>query len=111
VRPTLSPTASPTAIPIKYSKSSLVLGIGAGTLTIIVLAVALAFVFCLSEGCERNEKSSSRIVASLVFAAVFLALVLAPRENEFEDQTTTVTDANSDVSAAAAPRFVRSARV
>jgi hypothetical protein len=95
--PTISATASPTVIPITFSKSSLVMGIGAGTLTIIVLAVALAVVFCLSEGCERNDKTGSRVISSAIFGIIFLALIFAPRENQTIDTTTTVTDSNSNL--------------
>jgi hypothetical protein len=75
------------------------MGIGAGTLTIIVLAVALAVVFCLSEGCERNDKTGSRVISSAIFGIIFLALIFAPRENQTIDTTTTVTDSNSNVRA------------
>jgi uncharacterized membrane protein len=57
---------------------------GAGTFTIIVLSVALTIVWCISDGCGLKAKVCSRCSATLVYAAIFLALVFAPRESKYQ---------------------------
>eukprot|EP01040_Poterioochromonas_malhamensis_P003647 gene3647-3897_t len=80
--PSIMPTLAPTEADL--TPSTLVVGMGVGTFTIIFLSVALAFVWCVSDGCGLNAKGFARCASTIVYAAVFLALVFAPRESKYQ---------------------------
>jgi 4-amino-4-deoxy-L-arabinose transferase-like glycosyltransferase len=60
--------------------STLVLGMGVGTFITIFFAVILLFIFCLSGPCDAERKIVWRSTSVVVFLAIFLGLLYAPRE-------------------------------
>lgn len=48
-----------------------------------MLTVILTSVWCLSDGCTIKPKFCSRFLSSILYAAVFITLVFAPREDKF----------------------------
>ena len=80
------PTQMPTVTPAQgdLTPSSLVMGMGVGTLTIIILSAALFVVWCISDGCGFNAKACSRCLSTLIYVSIFLALVFAPRESQYQ---------------------------